>query len=60
MSDRHDYENEPIGGGNPYYRCKHCKVSDPQINGRIEGHAEWCEYRQHKEHAAHQPAKEPT
>lgn len=44
-----DYDNEPIGGGNPYYRCVHCKVSDPQINGRIEGHLSHCEYRIQKE-----------
>lgn len=45
----HDYENEPIGGGNPYYRCVHCKISDPQINGRLEGHSKYCEYRLQKE-----------
>lgn len=44
-----DYENEPIGGGNPYYRCIHCKRSDPEINGRIKGHEPWCKYRQAKE-----------
>jgi hypothetical protein len=36
-----DYENEPIGGSNPYYRCVHCGISDPQINGRLEGHADY-------------------
>lgn len=45
----HDYENEPIGGGNPYYRCIHCKVSDPQINGRLNGHLNYCKYRIAKE-----------
>ena len=44
-----DYPNEPIGGGNPYYRCQHCGVSDPEINGRLEGHRESCEYRLKKE-----------
>lgn len=44
-----DYDNEPIGRDNPYYRCVHCKVSDPEINGRLEGHREWCEYRIKKE-----------
>ena len=44
-----DYANEPIGGSNPYYRCVHCKVSGPEINGRLEKHATWCEYRQRKE-----------
>ncbi len=47
-----DYENEPIGGGNPYYRCIHCKRSDPEINGRIEGHLPSCKYRQAKEGGA--------
>jgi hypothetical protein len=41
----HDYPNEPIGGDNPYYRCSYCKRSDPEINGYIERHEEWCEYR---------------
>jgi hypothetical protein len=40
-----DYPNEPIGDGNPYYRCSYCKISDPEINGYLENHAEWCEYR---------------
>lgn len=40
-----DYQNEPIGEGNPYYRCVHCKRSDPDINGRLEGHESWCIYR---------------
>ncbi len=44
-----DYENEPIGGRNPYYRCIHCKRSDPEINGRIEGHLTNCKYRMAKE-----------
>lgn len=44
-----DYENEPIGGGNPYYRCIHCKRSDPEINGRLDGHLPDCKYRQAKE-----------
>lgn len=49
MTYYNDYDNEPIGRGNPYYRCVHCKVSDPEINGSIEGHQEWCEYRKRKE-----------
>jgi len=43
-----DYPTEPIGGGNPYYRCSHCKMSVPEINGYLERHAEWCEYRINK------------
>lgn len=52
----HDYENEPIGGGNPYYRCVHCKAADPSINGRIEGHFSTCEYRLAKESGLKYPA----
>jgi len=43
-----DYETEPIGGGNPYYRCIYCKRSDPEINGSLDGHESWCKYRQQK------------
>jgi hypothetical protein len=40
-----DYPKEPIGGDNPYYCCSYCGISDPQINGQLKNHAEWCEYR---------------
>lgn len=40
-----DYPTEPIGGGNPYYRCVHCKRSCPEINGEIENHHRDCEWR---------------
>ena len=40
-----DYPTEPIGGGNPYYRWVFCKISDPEINMRLEGHLEDCIYR---------------
>lgn len=40
-----DFPTEPIGRGNPYYQCVHCKLSVPQINYRLEGHDEWCKYR---------------
>jgi hypothetical protein len=43
-----DYETEPIGGGNPYSRCVHCKRSTVEINGELEGHSEYCRYRQGK------------
>lgn len=39
-----DYPNEPIGGGNPYYRCSFCGRSDPEINMREEGHSQGCEW----------------
>lgn len=42
---RTDYPSEPIGGGNPYYCCSFCKISDPQINGRLEGHDKYCTWR---------------
>ena len=43
------YPTEPIGGGNPYYRCVFCKKTDPQINGVLENHAKNCDYRIQKE-----------
>ena len=44
-----DYPSKPIGRGNPYWQCSSCLVSDPEINGRIEGHHIWCEWRKKKE-----------
>jgi hypothetical protein len=44
----HDYPNEPIGGGNPYYRCCSCGASDPQINGTLSGHFSGCKWVQKK------------
>lgn len=44
-----DYPTKPIGGGNPYYCCVCCEISEPQINGRLEGHLNFCEYRIKKE-----------
>lgn len=43
-----DYPTEPIGNGNPYYRCVYCKISDPEINGAIERHSISCFYRKFK------------
>jgi len=40
-----DFPTEPIGGGNPYYCCKYCKRSVPEINGQLNEHHVWCEYR---------------
>lgn len=37
------YESEPIGSGNPYWRCTSCKQSDPYVS--IEGHRAHCEFR---------------
>lgn len=44
-----DFPKEPIGGTNPYQRCKHCKRSVPEINYALEGHSTDCEYRKNKE-----------
>lgn len=43
------YPKEPIGGGNPYYCCAYCKVSDPEINGQLSNHDADCPYRLFKE-----------
>lgn len=51
--DYHDYPNRPIGGDNPYWCCKFCDRSDPEINGRLEGHMPWCKYRVFKEKYGH-------
>ena len=37
-----DYPNEKIGGGNPYSRCSFCKISDPEINGQLKNHSDYC------------------
>jgi len=44
-----DYPQIPIGGGNPYNQCAHCHISAPQINGELDGHAEYCKYKIKKE-----------
>lgn len=44
-----DYPKEPVGGKNPYYRCVHCQRTDPQINGKLEGHSVNCLYRLEKQ-----------
>jgi hypothetical protein len=46
---RTDYPREPIGDGNPYYCCCSCGISDPQINGKLSGHAADCEWRRKQE-----------
>ncbi len=42
---RFDYPKEPMGGSNPYYCCTACGVSDPEINGEVENHMSWCQWR---------------
>lgn len=58
MSYYSDYEKEPIGEPNPYYRCIYCKRSDPEINGRLEGHSDDCTYRILKESEIQESEKE--
>lgn len=43
-----DYPSVKIGGGNPYYKCASCGRSDPEINGRLEGHEYNCEWMLNK------------
>ena len=43
-----DYPSVKIGGDNPYYKCAACGVSDPEINGRLEGHRSDCEWASNK------------
>lgn len=38
------YDSIPIGGGNPYYMCPFCNVSDPEIS--IRGHDSYCKITQ--------------
>jgi hypothetical protein len=44
MNGYYTYPNEPIGNGNPYYCCCSCGRSDPEINGRLSGHYDWCKW----------------
>lgn len=48
MKFYNDYPTKPIGGGNPYQMCASCGMSVPAINGFLENHTEWCEYRKAK------------
>lgn len=43
-----DYPSHPMGGGNPYYCCSFCGITDPQINGTLSGHGENCEWVEKK------------
>lgn len=45
-----DYPKKPMGGGNPYYSCAYCGITDPQINGQVKNHSKQCQYRLFKEH----------
>jgi len=46
-----DYPQENLEGEMYKYRCKSCKRLTTDINGRIENHAEDCEYRRGRHHA---------
>lgn len=48
MRTYNDFPTKPIGGGNPYYCCAYCEVSVPQLNGELNSHRDWCEYRKQK------------
>lgn len=52
-----DFPQEPIGGDNPYWMCSHCKRSVPEINYRLGGHLDWCQYRVEKESEAENKQK---
>ena len=40
-----DYPQENLEGEMYKYRCRSCKKLTTDINGRLENHAEDCEYR---------------
>lgn len=43
------YPTEKCERGNPNHRCVSCKITVPQINGRLEGHARDCSWRRKTE-----------
>ena len=43
-----EYAQENLEGEMYKYRCKYCKILTTDINGRLENHAQDCEYRQHR------------
>lgn len=45
---RPDYPKKRIGGGNPYYKCARCGVSEPEINGQLDGHRDSCSWANHQ------------
>jgi len=50
------YPKKRIGKGNPYMMCALCKKSEPEINGDVRNHAEWCSWRKQQE-LKHKPIK---
>jgi hypothetical protein len=46
------YPQENLEGEMYKYRCRHCKRLTTEINGRLENHAEDCEYRRSRTRTA--------
>jgi len=44
-----DYPKELTSAKPTFYRCKHCKLSEQKINGKLKGHLETCKWRMEKE-----------
>jgi hypothetical protein len=40
-----DYPQEHVEGQAHTYQCVYCKVLTTRVNGSLEGHLPWCEYR---------------
>ena len=40
-----NFPTERCERGNPNHQCVSCKITLPQINGRLEGHASNCAWR---------------
>jgi DNA-directed RNA polymerase subunit RPC12/RpoP len=49
-----DYPQEHIEGQLHRYRCVHCKEETTTINGQLEGHLPYCEYRIKMENAGYE------
>jgi len=45
MSYYTDYPKKKMPDPSPYYCCACCGTSDPEINGRLDKHKTFCEYR---------------
>lgn len=43
-----DYPSEPCGGTNPNWKCCFCGATHPQINGKLAGHWDGCEWVEKK------------
>jgi len=45
IEDYHYYK-KPISDDNPYWCCKNCDISDPEINGNLLEHQDDCLYKE--------------